>query len=69
MLEIVEYIDIDLVIRSFLLEKLTERVLDIVLVLKLKDRLVNCLAKPYDRFPYELRSPLARSDEPRSDYP
>ena len=69
MLQVIEHIDIDLVIRTFLLKQLAERILDIILVLELEYRLMDRLAQPYYSLAYKLRSPFARSDKPRGDYP
>ena len=66
MLKVVENVDIDLCIRTMLFEKLAKAVLKVISLCEFKNRLVNLLAEPYHRFSDELRSPFARTHEPRS---
>ena len=65
MLQVVEYADVNLVVRATLLKELTERILDVVLVCELKDRLIHDATKPHHSPAHELRCPIARSYEPR----
>ena len=66
MLEFVEYSDVDAVECTVKLEKLTKTICEVVTLSKLKDWLVNLLAKPYNCLTDELRSPLTRTYKPRS---
>ena len=66
MLKVIEYLYVDLVIRTILLEQFAKSVCEIIALSKLEDRLLNLLSKPYDCLPDELRSPFARSHEPWS---
>ena len=65
MLKVIEYVNVDLVERSELVEQLTERMLEIISLRKLEDRLVHFLAKPYDSLSDEFPCPLARAYKPR----
>ena len=68
-LEVVEYIDVDLVVRPVELQQLSERILQIVSLGKFQDRLVKSLAEPHDCLPDEFRAPPARTYQPRSHGP
>ena len=65
MLKIVEYLYIDLCIRTVLLEKLSQTVLQVIALSEFQDRLVYLFAEPYYSFSDEFRSPFARTDKPR----
>ena len=65
MLEIIENVNINLVERSPLVEKLAERMLEIIFLRELENRLVDFLAKPYHGLPHKLPCPVARSYHPR----
>ena len=65
MLQLVEDLDIDFVIRPELLEELSEFVLEIILITKFENRLVNLLAEPDHSLAAELLGPFARAYEPR----
>ena len=65
MLEVVEHLDVDLVVRTVLLEEFSESVCEIVALSQLEDRLLNLFAEPYHSLADEFRSPLARTYKPR----
>ena len=65
MLEVVEHLDIDLVVRTELVKQFSERVLQIIFLGKFQNRLVYFLAKPYYSLSDELPGPVARSYQPR----
>ena len=67
MLKVVEYLDVDLVIRAILLEKFAEAVCKIIALSEFEDRLVYLLAEPYYSLSDELRCPFAWTYEPWSD--
>ena len=62
MLKVIEYVNVDLVERSELVEQLTERMLQIISLL------VHFLAKPYYSLSDEFSCPLARAYKPRRYY-
>ena len=65
MLEVIEHVNVYLVIRPPPVEQLAERMLEIIFLCKLENRLVNLLAKPYDSLSHEFPCPVARSYHPR----
>ena len=65
MLQVVENVDVDTVVGAALFEQFAERVLDIVVVGELQNRLLHHSAEPYDGLADELRGPLAGAYEPR----
>ena len=69
MLQVVEYVDVYLVVCAFLLQKLSQGILYIVLVRQFQYRFVHCLAEPYHGLPDEFRSPFARPYKPRGNHP
>ena len=66
MLEVVEYVYVDFVIRSVFLKQFPESVGEIVALGELEYRLVHLFAEPYHSLSDELRCPFARAHEPRS---
>ena len=64
MLQIIENINIDFIVRSEQLHKLPKRILQIILQRKLQYRLIHLLAQPYYRLSDKLRRPLATTNHP-----
>ena len=69
MLELIEYIDVDLVKGTEQLKKLAKGILEVVFLSQLEDRLVYFAAEPNDCLADQLGSPVARADCPRCDGP
>ena len=67
MLEVVEYINVDLVKRPVEFNEFPEVILEIVLLGELEDRLAHFLAEPDHGLADQLRGPMTRADHPRSD--
>ena len=65
MLEIVEYLYVDMVIRTLLLEEFTETIGEVILLCELEDWFVYLFAEPYYSLADKFRSPFAWSDKPR----
>ena len=65
MLKVVEYADVNLIVRTTLLQKLTQRILDIILIRQLQDRLIHNATEPYNSLTHKLWSPLTRTYQPR----
>ena len=66
MLQIVEYLDVDRVERTFGFEQLSQRVVDIIVIGQFENRLLGLHRQPDHRFANELRRPVARANQPRS---
>ena len=64
-LQIVEHINVNLVIGALLLEQFAQRILQIVIISELQDRLTNLLTEPYNSLAHKFWGPLARTDQPR----
>ena len=65
MLKVIEYLYVDLCIRTVLLEKFSQAVFQVIALCEFQDRLVYLFAEPDYGFSDELRSPFARTDKPR----
>ena len=66
MLEVIEDLYIDLIIRSMLLKQFAKTICKIIALGKLEDRLMNLLAEPYHSLSDELRGPFTWANKPRS---
>ena len=65
---VVEYIDVNLVVGASLLQQLTERILNVILVCEFQNRLIYNTTQPYHSLAGKFRSPLARANQPRGLY-
>ena len=64
MLEVVEYVDVNLVKLALAFEKVAETVVQIILLRELQDGFPNLLAQPYNGLADKLGSPVAWAHEP-----